>query len=190
MYQEWDAEYKPRTARIPVGTKESGVHCPRCEHQHSRVLESRIADNGDAMRRRRECLDCEFRFTTYERVEQPVLWVRKHEGATEVFDRAKLLRGLVRACSKRNVPSERLESLVISIEASLRALHVKEVDSDQIGELALEGLYRIDHVAYVRFASVYRAFDSIEEFHGVLDRCMNGQTTAHVHDSDTVPANA
>lgn len=164
------------------------MYCPRCEHQHSRVLESRVADNGDAMRRRRECLDCEFRFTTYERTEQPVLWVRKHDGASEVFDRAKLVRGLIRACSKRDVASERLESLVIQIEASLRALHVKEVDSDQIGELALEGLYRIDHVAYVRFASVYRAFDSIEEFHGVLQQCSNGSTA--VHSNDTVPAHA
>ncbi len=164
------------------------MYCPRCEHQHSRVLESRVADNGDAMRRRRECLDCEFRFTTYERTEQPVLWVRKHAGASEVFDRAKLLRGLIRACSKRNVASERLESLVIQIEASLRALHVKEVDSDQIGELALEGLYRIDHVAYVRFASVYRAFDSIEEFHGVLHTCSNGPAAAR--SSDSVPAHA
>lgn len=152
------------------------------------MLESRVADNGDAMRRRRECLDCEFRFTTYERTEQPVLWVRKHDGASEVFDRAKLVRGLIRACSKRDVASERLESLVIQIEASLRALHVKEVDSDQIGELALEGLYRIDHVAYVRFASVYRAFDSIEEFHGVLHQCSNGSTA--VHSNDTVPAHA
>jgi transcriptional repressor NrdR len=166
------------------------VHCPRCEHQHSRVLESRIAENGEAMRRRRECLDCEFRFTTYERTEQPVLWVRKHRGASEVFDRAKLLGGLVRACNKRNVPSERLESLVIDIEASLRALHVKEVDSDQIGELALEGLYRIDHVAYVRFASVYRAFDSIEEFHEVLERCTNGPLASRDHDSRDVPAHA
>lgn len=130
------------------------------------------------MRRRRECLDCTFRFTTYERVELPVLWVAKHDGATEPFDRAKLLRGLVRACSKRNVAHERLESLVIGIEAALRNLHVKEVDSDEIGERALEGLHSIDHVAYVRFASVYRAFDSVEEFHAVLERCdQGGQVT-------------
>lgn len=150
------------------------MHCPRCEHQHSRVLESRIADNGDAMRRRRACLDCEHRFTTYERTEQPALLVTKHDGASEPFEREKLMRGLVRACSKRGVGNERLEALVIEIEASLRTLHLKEIDSDQIGELALEGLYDLDHVAYIRFASVYRAFDSIEEFHEVLERCARG----------------
>jgi len=137
------------------------------------VLESRVADAGDAMRRRRECLSCSFRYTTYERIEQPALWVAKHgdNPAGEVFEREKLVRGLTRACSKRNVPIERLEVLVIEIEDRLRALHVKEVTSDQIGELALEGLWHIDRVAYVRFASVYRAFDSIEEFHSVLERC-------------------
>ena len=152
------------------------MQCTKCGHQHSRVLESRVADAGDAMRRRRECLSCAFRFTTYERIEQPTLWVAKHgeNQAGEVFEREKLLRGLTRACSKRSVPIERLEALVIEIENRLRGLHVKEVTSDQIGELALEGLWHIDHVAYVRFASVYRAFDSIEEFHSVLERCATG----------------
>jgi transcriptional repressor NrdR len=133
-------------------------------------LESRASDAGDAMRRRRECLDCETRFTTYERIEQPVLWVAKAGGRTEQFDAAKLLRGLVRACSKRAVQSERLEALVLQIEAQLRADHGSTVTSDQIGELALEGLAAIDHVAYVRFASVYRAFDSVHEFHNELER--------------------
>ncbi|MBC7643780.1 MAG: transcriptional repressor NrdR [Thermoleophilia bacterium] len=151
------------------------MHCTKCGHQHSKVLESRVADAGDAMRRRRECLSCSFRYTTYERIEQAALWVAKHGDAVgEVFEREKLVRGLTRACSKRNVPIERLEVLVIEIEDRLRALHVKEVTSEQIGELALEGLWHIDHVAYVRFASVYRAFDSIEEFHSVLERCAAG----------------
>jgi transcriptional repressor NrdR len=135
------------------------------------VLESRVADAGDAMRRRRECLACAYRFTTYERTDQPVLWVAKHEGSAEPFDRAKVMHGLVRACSKRHVPRERLEALTVEIEAQLRARCVKEIDSDEIGELALEGLRGIDHVAYVRFASVYRAFESIEEFHDVLEWC-------------------
>lgn len=151
----------------------SGLNCPRCEHQHSKVLESRIADAGDAMRRRRECLDCAFRFTTYERVELPPLWVAKHDGAQEPFARQKLLQGLVRACNKRDVPEERLEALVIEIETTLRRRHTKAVTSDDIGELALEGLLSIDHVAYVRFASVYRAFDSIDEFHSELERIAN-----------------
>ena len=122
------------------------------------------------MRRRRECLECTFRFTTYERVELPTLWVEKHDGTQEAFDRQKLLVGLVRACNKRDVPRERLEALVIEIESALRKAHAKAVCSDQIGQLALEGLLGIDHVAYVRFASVYRAFDSIDEFHGELER--------------------
>lgn len=157
----------------------------KCGHQHSRVLESRVADAGDAMRRRRECLSCSARYTTYERVELPALWVAKHgDSAVEQFDSEKLLRGLVRACSKRAVPSERLEALVIDIESRLRSLHTKTVTSDQIGELALEGLWHVDHVAYVRFASVYRAFDSIEEFHSVIDGCAAG-ARSHTTDTET-----
>ena len=146
------------------------MNCPSCEHQHAKVLESRITDAGDAMRRRRECLGCAERFTTYERIEQPVLWVAKHDGRDEPFDRDKVLRGLVRACSKRDVPSERLEALVLDMEAQLRGLPGKAVTSEQIGELALDGLHRIDHVAYVRFASMYRAFESVGEFHDELER--------------------
>jgi transcriptional repressor NrdR len=146
------------------------LNCPGCDHQHSRVLESRVAEAGDAMRRRRECLECGARFTTYERVEQAPLWVSKHDGSQEPFDRAKLLGGLVRACNKRDVQTERLEALVIEIEATLRRRQSKAVASDAIGELALEGLFGIDLVAYVRFASVYRAFEDIDEFHAELER--------------------
>jgi len=121
------------------------------------------------MRRRRECLECSFRYTTYERVELPALLVAKTGGEFEPFERGKLLRGLVRACSKRDVPTERLEALVMGIERTLRGLHQKSVTSDRIGELALEGLHQIDHVAYVRFASVYRAFESVDEFRDELD---------------------
>jgi transcriptional repressor NrdR len=138
------------------------------------VLESRVADAGDAMRRRRECLECAHRMTTYERVEQPALWVAKHDGRQEPFDRAKLLRGLVHACSKRDVQIERLEALVVDIETQLRAMHVKAVDSGQLGELALAGLYEVDRVAYVRFASVYRAFETVDEFHAELERIASG----------------
>ena len=146
------------------------MHCPRCQHHHSRVLESRLADAGDAMRRRRQCLECAHRFTTYERIEIPTLWVTKHDGSSEAFDRDKLLRGLVHACRKRNVPTERLEALVIDIEQALRAQRETHISSDTIGALALEALVRVDLVAYVRFASVYRAFDGLDEFHAELAR--------------------
>lgn len=146
------------------------MNCPRCEHQQSKVLESRVTDAGDAMRRRRECLECGSRYTTYERAELPTLWVEKHDGSQQPFDRAKILQGLLRACNKRDLPKERLEALVIEIESALRKRHAKTVTSDEIGELALEGLLPLDHVAYVRFASVYRAFDSIEGFHEELER--------------------
>jgi len=122
------------------------------------------------MRRRRECLVCGFRYTTYERVELPALVVDKHTGEQEAFNRSKLLSGLSRACNKRDVPLERLEALVIEIETTLRKRHGRSVSSDEIGELALEGLLPLDHVAYVRFASVYRAFDNIDEFQQELDR--------------------
>lgn len=144
--------------------------CPRCDHDSARVLESRVTEAGDAMRRRRECLQCRYRFTTYERIELPPLWVSKHAGRHEPFDRDKLIRGIARACSKRNVSSERLESLVTDIERRLRAEHTKTVTSDHIGELALACLADVDHVAYVRFASVYRAFDNVDEFHAELAR--------------------
>lgn len=165
------------------------MNCPRCEHQHSKVLESRVADAGDAMRRRRECLDCQFRYTTYERTEQPTLWVVKHDERQEPFERAKLLRGLIRACSKREVAIERLEALVIEIEAHLRSLHTKAVSSDQIGELALDGLRQLDHVAYVRFASVYRAFESIDEFHDELERMVEEPPCEAVASSNETPVN-
>jgi transcriptional repressor NrdR len=134
------------------------------------VLESRVTDAGDATRRRRECQTCDWRFTTYERAEQAVLWVTKHGGGEEPFDRAKLLAGLARACSKRNVPGERLEAAVADIEHQLRQEYPARVSSDAIGELALAQLAEVDDIAYVRFASVYRAFTDIDELRSEIDR--------------------
>ncbi len=161
--------------RVPLIRLEKGVlrvNCPCCEHQHTRVLESRISGAGDSMRRRRQCLACGERFTTYERREHQTIWVEKHGGVQEPFDREKLLAGLVRACNKRNVVHERLESLVIEIESGLarRSATENAVSSSVIGDLALEGLFMIDHVAYVRFASVYKAFDDLDEFQQELER--------------------
>lgn len=146
------------------------MNCPACGHQQTRVLESRIADAGDAMRRRRECLDCCERVTTYERIELPTLWVTKHDGRQEQFDRAKLLRGLAIACSKSGVGADELELIVRSVETELRSGGRKAVGSEEVGQLALAGLVRIDEAAAIRFASVIQGTGSVSGFRQVLDR--------------------
>ena len=144
--------------------------CPFCEHPDHRVVESRVPDTKDAIRRRRECLGCARRFTTYERVEEMALVVVKSSGERQPFDRTKLLEGLQRACHKRPVATTQLEALVRDIEAELRNRLRQEVRSSHIGDLALRRLKEIDAVAYVRFASVYRAFADVEEFEEELAR--------------------
>ena len=144
--------------------------CPFCDNPEHRVVESRVADTKDAIRRRRECLRCERRFTTYERCEEMPLVVVKSSGERQPFDRGKLLEGLQRACHKRQVPTAALDVAVRDIEADLRNRLRQEVGSAQIGELALRRLKEIDPVAYVRFASVYRAFADVDEFEDELAR--------------------
>jgi transcriptional repressor NrdR len=133
-------------------------------------VDSRDSEAGDAIRRRRECLHCERRYTTYERIDEMPLMVVKRDGHEEVFARRKLLNGLLRACEKRDIPLERLEGLVAGIEAELRRGGLQRVTSVEIGEHALRRLRDLDRVAYVRFASVYRQFDDLEEFHEELRR--------------------
>jgi transcriptional repressor NrdR len=144
--------------------------CPFCEHPEHRVVESRVADTKDAIRRRRECQSCGRRFTTYERCEEMPLVVVKTSGERQSFDRGKLLEGLQRACHKRQVSTASLEMAVRDIEAELRNRLRQEVSSPQIGELALRRLKEIDPVAYVRFASVYRKFADVDEFEDELAR--------------------
>lgn len=144
--------------------------CPFCEHPEHRVVESRVADTKDAIRRRRECQSCGRRFTTYERCEEMPLVVVKASGERQSFDRSKLLEGLQRACHKRQVSTASLDMAVRDIEAELRNRLRQEVSSPQIGELALRRLKEIDPVAYVRFASVYRKFADVEEFEDELAR--------------------
>jgi transcriptional repressor NrdR len=146
------------------------VICPFCDNPEHRVVESRVADTKDAIRRRRECLGCGQRFTTYERFEEMPLMVVKSSGERQPFDRSKLLEGLQRACHKRQVPTASLDLAVRDIEAELRNRLRQEVSSPQIGELALRRLKEIDPVAYVRFASVYRQFADVEEFGDELAR--------------------
>lgn len=146
------------------------MRCPFCESEESRVVDSRDTDAGDAIRRRRECLSCQRRFTSYERVDEMPLLVVKRDGRLEVFDRDKLLRGLVRACVKRDIPLLLLEQLVDEIENRLRHRPGGPVSSAQIGERALRLLRGLDKVAYVRFASVYRQFEDVEQFQLELTR--------------------
>jgi transcriptional repressor NrdR len=140
------------------------MQCPSCQHTDSRVLESRSTEAGQSVRRRRECLRCKYRFTTYERVEFVPIIVIKRDGRRESFDRSKVLRGLARACEKTGIELSRLESWVDEIEARLQQNVGREVSSDRIGELALQCLRSENEVAYVRFASVYRQFTGIEDF--------------------------
>ena len=144
--------------------------CPFCEHPDHRVVESRVADAKDAIRRRRECGSCGRRFTTYERFEEMPLVVIKSSGEREPFDRQKLLSGLQRACHKRQVSTQLLEMAVRDIESELRNRLRQEASSQLIGELILRRLKEIDQVAYVRFASVYRQFSDVEEFEEELAR--------------------
>jgi transcriptional repressor NrdR len=154
------------------------MQCPSCQHTDSRVLESRSADGGRSVRRRRECLKCDFRFTTYERVETVPITVVKRTGQRETFNRSKLLHGLLRACEKTGLEPARLEGVVDEIELVLQQRTSREVRSAEIGELALEQLSEMSEVAYVRFASVYRQFQSISDFVATLEglhrRAANG----------------
>jgi transcriptional repressor NrdR len=140
------------------------MQCPYCQHTDSRVLESRSTEAGQSVRRRRECLQCKHRFTTYERIEFVPITVIKRDGKRESFDRSKLLRGIVRACEKTGIPQRRLEALVDEIEAELQQRFGREVTSNEIGELVLGYLRDESEVAYVRFASVYRQFQGIRDF--------------------------
>ena len=140
------------------------MRCPYCGVADSRVLDSRPAEEGNSVRRRRECSECARRFTTYERVDELPLMVAKKDGRREVFDRAKLLAGLIIACQKRPVPTSRLEELVNEIERDLKGVTDREVLSRDIGEQVMLRLRELDEVAYVRFASVYREFRDVQEF--------------------------
>lgn len=146
------------------------MNCPFCGLADSKVVDSRETEGKDAIRRRRECNACGQRFTTYEKIEEIPITVVKRDGGTELFHPEKLLRGLVRACAKRDVPLERLEQIVADIERQLREELLYKVTSERVGKMALERLQEVDLVAYIRFASVYRQFESIEEFKDELEQ--------------------
>ncbi len=149
------------------------MKCPFCANIEDKVVDSRISSEGETIRRRRECLKCQRRFTTYEYIEKTALMIIKKDGRREPFDRNKILSGFLRACEKRPVSMETIEEVVNSIERTLQKNYDKEVVSSDIGELVMNHLHGIDEVAYVRFASVYRQFKDINQFLGELKDLLN-----------------
>ena len=148
------------------------MKCPYCSYEESKVIDSRPTDEGERIRRRRECLKCGKRFTTYEVIENVPLIVVKKDRSREAFDRGKLLRRLLRACEKRPVTLEQVEHMVDEIESQLQNSLEREVASTKIGEYAMEKLKAVDEVAYVRFASVYRQFRDINTFMDELNKLL------------------
>lgn len=148
------------------------MRCPYCGFSESKVIDSRPTDESNSIRRRRECLSCGKRFTTYETVESVPLVVVKKDGSRQSFDRSKILGGLIKACEKRPVPLETLEKAVTDIEQKLLGSMEREVPSERVGELVMEQLKTIDQVAYVRFASVYRQFQDIDSFMAELNKLL------------------
>ena len=148
------------------------MKCPFCQHADTKVTDSRVTDDGNAIRRRRECLSCHRRFTTYELVEEAPLMVIKRDGHREMFDGDKLLRGLMRACEKREVSVEQIKELVASVERELRNRLVQEISSEELGEVVLAKLSDLEPVAYIRFASVYRRFSGLKDFMAELETLM------------------
>lgn len=140
------------------------MKCSNCHNKSTKVLDSRPIEEGQAIRRRRECEQCGFRFTTFERIEEVPLIVVKKDGTRQEFNRDKLIRGLIRACEKRPVSIDQIESLALNVEKELRNIGSREVDSKIIGEMVMDLLANVDDVAYVRFASVYRQFKDITVF--------------------------
>lgn len=140
------------------------MRCPTCNFNGTRVLDSRPVDEGRSIRRRRECEECQHRFTTFERVEDNPILVVKKEGAREEFSKDKMLRGLIKACEKRPVSLSQLEGIINNIEKELKNSGTSEVPSEVLGEMVMEHLSKVDEVAYVRFASVYRQFKDINVF--------------------------
>lgn len=146
------------------------MRCPFCGHDETKVVDSRVSESQDAIRRRRECLECSKRFTTYERREEMPLMIIKKDDRREPFDRGKLLRGLVVATAKRPVETSDLEALIDDIEAELHNTFHYEIPAKQLGDLVLRRLLEIDKVAYIRFASVYKEFNDLDEFTSELKK--------------------
>lgn len=148
------------------------MRCPFCENPDTRVIDSRPTEEGHAIRRRRECDNCNKRFTTYEKVEEMIFMVIKKDGSREAFDRNKVMNGIIKACEKRPVPIADIEKIVDEIERGLNNMMEKEVESKLIGEVIMEHLKDLDEVAYVRFASVYRQFKDVNTFVAEIEKLL------------------
>lgn len=151
------------------------MKCPFCGCADSKVIDSRPADEGATIRRRRECLSCQKRFTTYETIERLPLVVVKRDGSRQSFDKVKLINGMVRACEKRQVSLEQLETMADDIEQELQSALEREISTVEIGEMVMERLKAVDEVAYVRFASVYRSFKDINTFMEELSKLLSSK---------------
>lgn len=149
------------------------MHCPFCSSFEDKVVDSRLSKEGETIRRRRECLKCQRRFTTYERIEENLPMVVKKDGRREAFDRHKISSGLTKACEKRPVSIDKLESVVSQIEKTIQERGVNEIESRIIGEEVMRQLHILDQVAYVRFASVYREFKDVNQFMSELKKLLN-----------------
>ena len=152
------------------------MKCPFCGYTESKVIDSRPAEEGSTIRRRRECLECRKRFTTYEIIERMPLVVIKRDGSRQGFDKVKLINGMVRACEKRPVPLKKLEQIADEIELELQGNLDREINTVEIGEMVMERLKSVDEVAYVRFASVYRSFKDINTFMDELTKLLSDKT--------------
>ncbi len=153
------------------------MRCPFCENLDTRVIDSRPTEEGHAIRRRRECDNCNKRFTTYEKVEEMIFMVIKKDGSREAFDRNKVMNGIIKACEKRPVPIADIEKIVDDIERGLNNMMEKEVESKLIGEVIMEHLKGLDEVAYVRFASVYRQFKDVNTFVAEIEKLLGKEKT-------------
>ncbi len=150
------------------------MKCPFCSNEETKVVDSRPADTDRSVRRRRECPFCGARFTTYERYEMQPIMVVKRDGRREIYNRDKILRGLIKACEKRNVTMEELSDTVADVDMQLQKTGKSEISSEEIGKMTMDLLKKIDHVAYVRFASVYRDFRDIDQFKDIIDELRKG----------------
>ena len=158
------------------------MKCPYCGELDTRVLDSRSTQDSSAIRRRRQCINCANRFTTMEKLEEEPIVVIKRDGRRELFDPAKILRGLILAGQKRDIPLSRWEEVVENLEQELRSSYTREVTADQIGDIILKRLRTIDEVAYVRFASVFRQFPDVEAFKTELEEMLQDKKGPHNND--------
>ncbi|MBR3297051.1 MAG: transcriptional repressor NrdR [Firmicutes bacterium] len=156
------------------------MKCPFCEQPDTKVIDSRPTEEGHAIRRRRECIVCGKRFTTYEKVEDVFFMVVKRDGRRESFDRNKILNGIIRACEKRPISLDQMEAVVSDIERNLNNRMEKEISSELIGEIVMEHLKDLDEVAYVRFASVYRQFKDVSTFVAEVEKLLGDNRTGGV----------